>query len=90
LCRRGRFDQRDKRGNNAWLFNLVVTVIAIFISASVFAQDAKLIEATKKEGGKVVLYGSLEPDTTEAIIKRLREEDRLQSRILASIGNPKS
>ena len=33
------------------------------------AQDASLIEAAKKEGGKVVLYGSLEPDTTDLIIK---------------------
>ena len=59
-------------------FNLVVTVIAIFISASVFAQDAKLIEATKKEGGKVVLYGSLEPDTTEAIIKGFEKRTGLK------------
>ena len=59
-------------------FNLVVTVIAIFISASVFAQDAKLIEAAKKEGGKVVLYGSLEPDTTEAIIKGFEKRTGLK------------
>ena len=68
-------------------FNLVVTVIGVFISASVFAQDTKLIEAAKKEGGKVVLYGSLEPDTTEVHHKRVRKEDRPQSRILASIDN---
>ena len=30
------------------------------------AQDAKLIEAAKKEGGKVVLYGSLETPVVDA------------------------
>lgn len=34
---------------------------------SVSAQDAKLIEAAKKEGGKVVVYGSIESDTIELI-----------------------
>jgi iron(III) transport system substrate-binding protein len=31
------------------------------------AQDAKLIEAAKKEGGKVVVYGSIENDTMDLI-----------------------
>ena len=36
------------------------------------AQDAKLIEAAKKEGGKVVVYGSLENDTMDLIARRSR------------------
>ncbi len=43
----------------AWLF--------AFLAPSAFGQDAKLIEAAKKEGGKIVAYGSLEADTMDAI-----------------------
>jgi iron(III) transport system substrate-binding protein len=43
-------------------------VIALFASAAAEAQDAKLIEAAKKEG-KVVVYGSLESDTTDTVTK---------------------
>ncbi len=56
----------------------IVTVIGICVSASVFAQDTKLIEAAKKEGGKVILYGSLEPDTTEFIIKSFEKRTGLK------------
>jgi hypothetical protein len=41
----------------------------IFASATVYGQDAKLIEGAKKEGGKAVVYGSLESGTTDAIIE---------------------
>ena len=68
-------------------FNLVLTVVGIFISASVVAQDTKLIEAAKKDGGKVVLYGSLEPDTTESIIKGFEKRTGLRVKYLASIDN---
>ena len=36
-----------------------------FLMATAFGQDAKLIGAAKKEGGKVVAYGSLEADVLE-------------------------
>ena len=46
---------------------LLVSMAALLVSApQASGQDAKLIEAAKKEG-KVVAYGSLESDTTEAI-----------------------
>ena len=32
----------------------------IFVSTPASAQDAKLIDAAKKEGGKVVVYSSME------------------------------
>jgi len=35
--------------------------------AAALAQDAKLIEAARKEGGKVVVYGSIENDTMDRI-----------------------
>jgi len=45
-------------------FRLLLIAATIFYSGgAVFAQDAKLIEAAKKEGGRVVVYGSLENDT---------------------------
>ena len=42
--------------------------VATWSAAAVHAQDAGLIQAAKKEG-KVVVYGSLESDTTDTITK---------------------
>src|SRR5262245_4471257 len=39
------------------------------LAAPVSAQDAKLIEAAKREGAKAVAYGSLESNTVEPIIE---------------------
>ena len=36
-----------------------------FLGAPAFSQDAKLIEAAKKEGGKIVAYGSLQAEILE-------------------------
>jgi iron(III) transport system substrate-binding protein len=46
---------------------LAPLVIAAFLvlAAPAFGQDAKLVEAAKKEGGKVVAYGSLQADILE-------------------------
>ncbi len=44
---------------------LLVISLFFFLSAPAFSQDAKLIGAAKKEGGKVVAYGSLEADVLE-------------------------
>src|SRR3989338_10432215 len=54
--------------------------IALFscVAASAFAQDAKIIEAAKKEGGKVVVYGSLENDTVDAVGKALKKKTGLE------------
>ena len=41
--------------------------LALLVAGSAFAQDAKLVEAGKKEGGKAVVYGSLDSDTGDAI-----------------------
>ena len=50
------------------------------------AQDAKLIEAAKKEGGKVVVYGSLENDTMDLFVGGVQEKDRDRRRLLARCG----
>jgi len=50
--------------------NNVVPISASLIFlliGTVFAQDAKLIEAAKKDGGKAVVYRSLDSDTGDAI-----------------------
>src|SRR5919112_2004883 len=49
----------------------------LFITCLAFAQDAKLIEAAKKEG-KVIAYGSLESDTMEAIMNGFKKKTGLE------------
>ena len=46
---------------------MISTGLVFFLYGAVFAQDAKLLEAAKKEGGNVVVYGSLDSDTGDAI-----------------------
>jgi iron(III) transport system substrate-binding protein len=50
---------------------------ALLITSPAFGQSPELIQAAKKEGGKVVAYGSLESDTMEAISKAFREKTGL-------------
>src|SRR4051812_38531413 len=45
----------------------IVATVALLVSTTAFAQDAKLVEAAKKDGGKAVVYGSLDSDTGDAI-----------------------
>jgi iron(III) transport system substrate-binding protein len=56
---------------------LLVAWLVIFLVPPVFAQDAKLVEAAKKEGGKIVAYGSLEADTTDAVRKAFEKKTGL-------------
>jgi iron(III) transport system substrate-binding protein len=53
---------------------LVALVLSLLSSAVVRAQDPKLIEAAKKEGGKVVAYGSLESNTLEPIAEAFEKK----------------
>lgn len=59
------------------VLKLLVAWLVLFRLTPIFAQDAKLIEAAKKEGGKVVVYGSLEADTTEAVKKAFEKKTGL-------------
>ena len=43
-----------------------------------FGQDSKLVDAAKKEGGKVVIYGSLENDTMDLIAGALKKKTGLE------------
>jgi iron(III) transport system substrate-binding protein len=61
--------------------NLVMLLILsslVFVGAGM-AQDAKLVEAAKKEGGKVVLYGSLETPVVDAVITAFRKKTGLNA-----------
>ena len=57
---------------------LVFGALLIMAGQSVFAQTAKLIEAAKKEGGKVVLYTSLETFTADALKKAFESKTGLR------------
>ena len=51
--------------------------LVLLLSSAVFAQDAKLIEAAKKESGAIVAYGSLESNTVEPIIGAFKKKTGL-------------
>ena len=49
------------------------------VATQASAQDAKLIDAAKKEGGKVVIYGSPETPGVEAVIQAFRKRTGLDA-----------
>lgn len=49
----------------------------IFLAPSAYSQDAKLVEAAKKEGGKIVAYGSLETDIWADVKKAFEKKTGL-------------
>ena len=53
-----------------WLF--------FFVASSSFAQNAKLIEAAKKDGGKVIVYTSMETFTADALKNAFEKKTGLQ------------
>src|SRR5690242_13443748 len=52
----------------------IAVLISFLISSSALAQDAKLIEAAKKENGAIIAYGSLESNTVEPIIDAFKKK----------------
>jgi iron(III) transport system substrate-binding protein len=44
----------------------------------IWGQDSKLVDAAKKEGGKVVVYGSIENDTMDLIAAALKKKAGLE------------
>ena len=56
---------------------LLFVAFACYTASPAFGQSAELIQAAKKEGGKIVAYGSLESDTLEAIGKAFHEKTGL-------------
>lgn len=58
-----------------WILSFVVVFFAF---DAVSAQNAKLIESAKKEGGKVVVYGSIENDTMDLIAAAFKKKTGLE------------
>ena len=57
---------------------LAIALMAnIFVSFTAIAQDAKLIDAAKKETGPIVAYGSLESNTVEPIVDAFKKKTGL-------------
>ena len=52
---------------------LIVLVLLSFASKAV-AQDPRLIDAAKKKGGKVVIYGSPETPVVDAVIQAFKRK----------------
>jgi iron(III) transport system substrate-binding protein len=52
-------------------------LFVLLLASAGFAQDAKLIEAAKKESGAIIAYGSLEANTVEPIIDAFRAKNGL-------------
>ena len=58
---------------------LGIVLVLLFLPAALAAQDAKLVEAAKKEGGKVVVYGSLENDTVDLISEAFKKKTGIET-----------
>jgi iron(III) transport system substrate-binding protein len=52
-----------------------------------FAQDSKLVEAAKKDGGRVVVYGSIESDTIDLIAGALKKKTGLETEYWRAAAN---
>ena len=58
--------------------SLSACVIAtLYFAAPAFSQDAKLIEAAKKDG-KVAAYGSLESDNADAVFQVFKKKTGIE------------
>src|SRR5258706_95090 len=60
-------------------YTIFLIVAALSISRMVFAQDAKLIEAAKKESGPIVAYGSMEQNQAEPILEAFQQKTGLKA-----------
>jgi iron(III) transport system substrate-binding protein len=63
----------------AWVTLFVSNLLFadVFVVSPVAAQDTTLIDAAKKEGGKIIAYGSLESNTVEPIIAAFQKKTGL-------------
>ncbi len=59
-------------------FLLTFVPFIFFAAGPVLSQDAKLVQAAKKEGGKAVIYGTLESGIADATIKAFRKKSGLE------------
>lgn len=66
---------------------IVLTVTWFLFAAQALGQSPELVEAAKKEGGKVIIYGSLETPVVEAVIQAFRKKTGARCAILARFGD---
>jgi len=64
-----------RRNSFVLAISAVLTIVSLRL---VLAQDAKLIKAAKKEGGKVVVYGSIENDTMDHVAAAFKKKTGLE------------
>src|SRR6185295_16694381 len=57
----------------------ILTLAVLAMPSPGFAQDAKTIEAAKREGGKVVIYGSLESQVVDEVLAGFRKKTGLNA-----------
>ncbi len=62
-------------------------IIVFLVSGPAFAQDAKRIEEAKKEGGKAVIYGSLDSEVVEVIKKAFKKKTGLDAEYWRASAN---
>src|ERR1051325_1641491 len=65
----------DARSIAVHFFPLLV--VAVLTASAAYPQDAKLVDAAKKDGGKITAYGSLESNTVEPIIEAFNRKTGL-------------
>jgi iron(III) transport system substrate-binding protein len=66
---------------------VVSFIILLNLDGLASTQDAKLVDAAKKEGGKVVIYGSLENDTMDLIAAALKKKTGLETEYWRAAAN---
>jgi iron(III) transport system substrate-binding protein len=59
-------------------FLLALAVVPVITAAPALGQSTGFVEAAKKEGGKVIVYGSLESDTMAAITKAFQKKTGIE------------
>jgi iron(III) transport system substrate-binding protein len=57
---------------------IVVLIILAIVTCPAYAQDVKLIDAAKKEGGKVVVYSSMESSISDGIAAGFKKKTGLE------------
>ena len=56
----------------------IAALFSLLFAGIAASQDTRLVEAAKKEGGKAVIYGSIESETLELIEKAFRKKTGLE------------
>ena len=56
----------------------ILILVCVFCAASASAQDAKLIDTGKKEGGKVIIYSSMESSISDGIAAGFKKKTGLE------------